>query len=262
VAALGLALALIAVFAFFVGTHLGQSIDENAFAGAAAWRGPLADAAAWMLDALPAIAVASGAVLMLGIAVVRRVGHQLLAAVAAAAAAMVSTQLLKYLLVRPNTGIADWLSNSLPSGHTTAAASAALAVFLVSSPRTRPTVAVLGSVFTVVAGSATLINQWHRPSDVIAAILVVCFWGCAAGFVLAGMPAARARGQRVVARLTPLALIAAVFAVIAVVGLVVTATAADAESHLFVAYVGSISAIAAVGLGCAWIGNRMFAWLR
>jgi PAP2 superfamily. len=261
--ALGLVVALAGLFAFFVGTYVGQSIDEHAFDGAANWQGPLAAVAGWMLDALPVIALGLGAVLVVVIVVVRRVWQQGLVAVVAALAALLSTQILKnFVLIRPQTGVADGLSNSLPSGHTTAAAAAALAVFLVASARTRPVVAVLGSLFTVLVGVATLIHQWHRPSDIIAAMIVACFWGCAAGFVLAGSPTARAASP-VRAGLPVLGVIAGLLAAVAVIGLGVTAAgAAEGFSHLFVAYVGSVASIGAVGFGLAWLGNRVFAWLR
>ena len=115
---------------------------------------------------------------------------------------------------------------------------------------------------TVLVGVATLIQQWHRPSDVIAAMIVVCFWGCAAGFVLAGMPAAVAHMPYRVS-LGVLGVVAALLAAIAVIGLGVTAAGtAEGFSFLLVAYVGAVSAIGAVGFGLAWLGNRMFAWLR
>jgi membrane-associated phospholipid phosphatase len=261
--ALGLVVALAALFAFFVGTYVGQSIDEHAFDGAANWQGPLTTATGWMLDALPAIALGLGAVLVVVIVVIRRAWRQGLVAAAAALAALGSTQILKNLiLVRPQTGVADGLSNSLPSGHTTAAAAAALAVFLVASARTRPVAVVLGSLFTVLVGVATLIHQWHRPSDVIAAMLVACFWGCAAGFVLVGIPTSHA-AHPCRTRLSTLGVIAALLSAVAVIGLGVTAAgAAEGFTHLFVAYMGSVASIGAVGFGLAWLGNGMFAWLR
>src|SRR6476660_4820664 len=58
-------------------------------------------------------------------------------------------------------------------GHTTLTASAAAAVFLMVSPRWRPLAGFLGGSFAVATGVSTLINQWHRPADVVAAFLVV-----------------------------------------------------------------------------------------
>lgn len=243
------------MFWFFVRTHLGQVIDEHAFEGAAAWRAPLASAATTVLDALPLASLLLGVVAVAVIVLVRRVWLQAIVAVTAAVAANVSTQVLKSLLFRPDTGVADGLANSLPSGHTTAAASAALAVFLVASPRTRPLAATVGALFAIAAGSATLINQWHRPSDVIAAMLVVAFWGCAAGFVLARRPAT----GEVSGGMLAVGVVAMVCGAVGLLGLVITAAgAATGSAHLFVGYAGGIGAIAGTGFGLAVGGNRLF----
>ena len=42
--------------------------------------------------------------------------------------------------------------------------------------RWRPVVAVAGAAYTGATGVSTLVGQWHRPSDVVAAILVVLAW--------------------------------------------------------------------------------------
>lgn len=262
--ALVLAGAVVAVFAFFVGTHFGQVIDEHAFDGAAVWRAPLARAASATLDALPAVVLVVGIVAVAIITLVRRVWVQAIVALAAVAGANLSTQVLKNVVFqRPETGVADGLANSLPSGHTTAAASIALAVFLISSPRARPFAAFFGALFAVATGAATLINQWHRPSDVIAALCIVAFWGCVAGFVLARRRSARAPAAGVPAGMLPVALAALGCAVVGLIGFAVTASGAvTGSTHLFVGYLGAIGAIAATGLALAVAGNRLFCWLR
>ena len=123
------------------------------------------------------------------IVLVRRNWPVFAVAVGAAVGANVSTQVLKYtILSRPEKGVDVGLANSLPSGHTAVAASAALArVPRSPSPRFRPLAAVIGSIFAIAAGASTLVEQWHRPSDVVAGMLVVAFWGCLAGLVLAAL---------------------------------------------------------------------------
>ncbi|EMY32170.1 PAP2 superfamily protein, partial [Arthrobacter crystallopoietes BAB-32] len=44
-----------------------------------------------------------------------------------------------------------------------------------------PFAAAAGGTYAVLAGAATLINGWHRPSDVVAAFLVAGFWALLAG---------------------------------------------------------------------------------
>ena len=85
-------------------------------------------------------------------------------AVAACIGANIATQVLKDLLpARPYRGVVTLELNSLPSGHTTLAASAAAAVFLMSSPRWRPLAGFVGGTFAIASGMSTLVNQWHRP---------------------------------------------------------------------------------------------------
>ncbi|HEU0256920.1 MAG TPA: phosphatase PAP2 family protein [Microbacteriaceae bacterium] len=263
VAALVIAAAFVAVYEFFVRTHAGQVVDERAFLGASLWRSGLVAPLDRILTVLPLVSFGGGAILVLLIAAVRRNGKVLVAAIAAALAANATTQLLKYaILDRPNMGIGPQLANSMPSGHTTAAATTALAVFLVSSPGLRPLVATLGAAFSTLIGAATLINQWHRPSDVIAALLVVAFWACAAGFALADSEEARAASPRRGPAL-PLLVGAASCAIVAGYGFRVTlVSTATPDAHLLTAYAGGIASIAAVALGLAWVGIIAFRWVR
>ena len=257
--ALGTTAAFLAVYFAFVQSYIGQVIDERAFAGADAWKGDLIDFAHTFLNTLPIAAVVVGAAIALVIVVVRRNWIVFAVAIGAAVGANVSTQVLKYaILSRPAKGVDVGLSNSLPSGHTAVAAAAAVVVFLVCSPRFRPLAAVIGSVFTIVAGASTLVEQWHRPSDVVAAMLVVAFWGCLAGLVLAALRLPPA-DPPVRTKLWPLLWIAAACAVCALVAIAVTyfSTQGGTE-HLFIAYAGGVAAIVTTGFLLAVIGNTLY----
>ncbi|MGH1524573.1 phosphatase PAP2 family protein [Leifsonia sp. L25] len=257
--ALGTVVMFIGIYLFFVQSYIGQVIDERSFAGAEKWKGDLIDFAHALLNALPVAAVVAGAIIALIIVLVRRNWLVFAVAVGAAIAANVSTQVLKYsILSRPEKGVDTGLANSLPSGHTSVAASAALLVFLVSSPRLRPLAAVVGSVFTIAAGASTLVEQWHRPSDVIAGMLVVAFWACIAGIVLAALRL-RPADPPVRSKLWALVWIAGATGIVATVALVVTYNSTqNGTEHLFVAYAGGVSAIATTGLLLAVIGNRLY----
>ncbi|WP_431245968.1 phosphatase PAP2 family protein [Leifsonia xyli] len=248
-----------AVYLVFVQSYIGQVIDERAFAGADAWKGDVIDFARGFLDALPAASVAIGALAALAIVLVRRNWLVFAVAVGAAVGANVSTQLLKYtILSRPQKGVDVGLANSLPSGHTAVAASAALVVFLLASPRYRPLAAVIGSVFTIAAGASTLVEQWHRPSDVVAGMLVVAFWGCLAGIVLSWLRLPGAEPP-VRSKLWPLVWVGAVCAAGSIIALLVTyfSTQSGTE-HLFIAYAGGVAAIVATGFVLAALGNRLY----
>lgn len=177
-------LSLVATYWLFVGTATGQYIDETALTEARAVRSN--GGARWeLLTDLPVFCAVVGAVIVLIIAAARRRWLAALIAVIAMAAANVSTQLIKSALERSDHGISEVDFNSLPSGHTTVAASAAAAVFLLSSPRWRPFVAFVGASFTVASGTSLLLNLWHRPADVIAALFVVGFYTALASWAIA-----------------------------------------------------------------------------
>jgi membrane-associated phospholipid phosphatase len=177
--------ALVGTYFFFVRTTTGQFIDESALVEAVEIHGAAGKAANRLLDWLPAVSVVIAAVVVLFVTIVRRRWAAAGIAVAACVGANLATQLLKDLVPdRPYRGIETLEFNSLPSGHTTLAASAAAAVFLVVSPRWRPLAGFLGGSFAVATGVSTLINQWHRPADVVAAFLVVSAFMLPAGWLI------------------------------------------------------------------------------
>ncbi|WP_285728244.1 phosphatase PAP2 family protein [Psychromicrobium xiongbiense] len=184
-AALASVASLVACYMFFVHTTTGQYIDESAWSQAAAFHQRLGTPITSFLDALPVGSLVVGGLTVLLISAVRRRWLAALVAVVSMVGADVTTQVIKALLPeRPDRGILTLDFNSLPSGHSTLAASAATAVFLVASPRWRPLIAFLGGSFSIVAGGSTLVNQWHRPADIVAAFLVVAAWGSAAGWFM------------------------------------------------------------------------------
>ena len=184
-ATLACAAALAATYLFFVRTTTGQFIDESALVEAVELSGTAGKAATKLLDWLPALSVLIASIVVVLVTVLRRRWAAAGIAVAACVGANLATQILKDLLpVRPYRGIETLELNSLPSGHTTMAASAAAAVFLMVSPRWRPLAGYLGGTFAVATGISTLINQWHRPADVVAAFLVVGTFMVPAGWLI------------------------------------------------------------------------------
>src|SRR5262249_49988326 len=98
------------------------------------------------------------------------------------AGANITTQVLKsYVFERPDL-LALGAPNSLPSGHTTVAASVALALAIIAPPVLRVPTAVAGTVGSLLVGAATIVAGWHRLSDVAAALMVSAAW---AGLVVA-----------------------------------------------------------------------------
>ncbi|MDJ0355085.1 phosphatase PAP2 family protein [Paenarthrobacter sp. PH39-S1] len=178
-------LGIVGTYLFYIRTTTGQYIDESALDEAARAQAVIGTPSATFLDALPAISVVIAAVVVVVVMFARRRWLSAGIAVTAMVAANLCTQLIKSSLPdRPDRGVVTLDLNSLPSGHSTLAASAAAAVFLVVSPSWRPAVGFFGGSYAVFAGVATLINQWHRPADVITAFLVVAFWTVLAGLAI------------------------------------------------------------------------------
>jgi membrane-associated phospholipid phosphatase len=255
------ALAFAGLYLFFVRDGTGQAIDQLAFNGAENGNTGMS-LTHRLLDLIPSVMVAVGAVVSIVVALVRRAWLALIVAASAALAAVITTQLLKHVfLTRPDLGVDGYLANSFPSGHTTVAAASALLVFLVASPHTRWLAGIIGAGFAVAAGVSTLVSLWHRPSDVIAALLVVAFWGCLGGAVLtrsggrqrtAHSPAPARVGLRLQSWIAVLAAI--VTAVAAGIG----ATGAFGTAAAPLAYLGAVTAIVAVGFALAISATRLF----
>lgn len=106
-------------------------------------------------------------------------------AMAIIAGANVTTQVLKHrVLERPDFGFGTY--PSLPSGHTTVVVAATAALVLVAPAIWRATVACVGSFASTMTALSTIPPDWHRPSDVIAACLVVLGWTAFVGLVVGG----------------------------------------------------------------------------
>ncbi|WP_222851663.1 phosphatase PAP2 family protein [Phytoactinopolyspora mesophila] len=163
---------------YFVNTRTGQRLDNVAFRGAEIGQSTLWNAAEPVLDvvSVPFIVVVLGAAAL--IAVIRRRWLLALEVAVLVGGANVTTQALKHVILdRPDLAdTAGAVSNSLPSGHTTVAASVAAALVLVVPRPARPLVAILAATYAATTGVATMIGQWHRPSDVVAAMTVVMAW--------------------------------------------------------------------------------------
>lgn len=127
------------------------------------------------LVSLPALAVMSVVVAIIAIA--RRRLALAWRALLVVGAANVTAQLLKEILNRPELGVGVHLDNSYPSGHVTYAAAIAFALVMVAPHRFRSALAVFGWAWTSLMSLMVISQGWHRLSDVLAALLLVAFWG-------------------------------------------------------------------------------------
>ncbi|EWM68848.1 MULTISPECIES: phosphatase PAP2 family protein [Micromonospora] len=179
--------AFVLVWRFAVHTELGQWLDTVALTGNQIGQDRIDGPVDTLLNAMSVVSLLAATAVIGFIALIR--GRKALAVTATLliAGANVTTQLLKHFLVRPDFGIDPERAaagNSLPSGHTSVAASVAVALILVLPRKLRAAGAFLGAGYAAAAGVATLSAGWHRPSDAVAAYLVVGAWAAVAGLVL------------------------------------------------------------------------------
>ena len=175
--------ATLGLWGLFVFTHTGQALDAMALEGSEIGSHYVSAHARRLLSvvSMPAAVVLVVTILVIGL--LRRSHRRAVWAVVAVVGANLTTQILKYqFLWRPDFNITErWdNANTLPSGHTTMAASAAVALILLSGRRWRPLSAWAGGLFTIAMGYSTLVCQWHRPSDVMTAVLLSVAWGALA----------------------------------------------------------------------------------
>jgi membrane-associated phospholipid phosphatase len=181
--ACAIAIAPLAVAAYSFGWF--QRIDLRIFVHLRRVAGPFNTLASALVNLgdLVALLVLLAAVVALGLKLGRR--REVVAAAAVVAGANLTTQLLKTTLEHARHrafehGIELPWPNSFPSGHTTAAASIAVALLLVVPARHRLVAATAGAALTAAVGFSVVILGWHYPSDVLGGLLVVGAWGFAA----------------------------------------------------------------------------------
>lgn len=193
--ACAVALGLLTLLA--LGFAAGRHIDVRLFFRLAEHHpsgGTPADAIAGLADPLPMLGMLAVAC---AVAFLRGRSRDAAAAVAVVAGANLTTQLLKILLAHPRVKTAiggnPFEPNTFPSGHTTAAASIAVAYAFVVPARLRELTLTVGAAFALAVGCSVIVIGWHYPSDVFAGFLVAAGWGFA---VLAAMRALGPRSSR------------------------------------------------------------------
>ncbi|GIG23541.1 hypothetical protein Cch01nite_42650 [Cellulomonas chitinilytica] len=227
------------LWSVFVNTRAGQLVETAALDGAEYGQTQLWKVAERVLDVVSVGFIAAVLIAAMLIAVLRRRWELAVQVAVLMVGANLTTRFLKLeVFDRPELGGHGQYGNTLPSGHTTAAASVSAALLLVVPPRVRPWAALIGAGYTTLTGVSTLIGQWHRPSDVVAAILVVLGWTALTCAMIALRPArgtgtATGAVRRVDAGEAPPtpAAMRGVIAVLVVVGVGAGASAAVALSH-------------------------------
>ncbi|MDR7273830.1 phosphatase PAP2 family protein [Catenuloplanes atrovinosus] len=179
--------ALLAVYRVFVQTRTGQAVDTISLTANQIGRDELEGPVTLVLNAMSVVSLALVTALVFFIAAIRRRYLLAVVAIVIIVGANVTTQLLKLRGLRPDYGIDPdrvTVGNTLPSGHTTIAASVAIAFILVLPRALSGPGTIAVAVWSAFAGVATLAAGWHRPSDAVAAFLVAGVWASAACLLL------------------------------------------------------------------------------
>jgi len=172
---------------FFVQTVHGQRIDWIALTGNEIGQRTVEGPINTALNTISVVSLVIATVVVVFIAAIRRRIAVAVVSVLLIVGANVTSELLKMTLARPSLGVDTARAaagNSLPSGHTTVAASVAVALVLALPTRVRGVGALIGTVVTAFVGVATLSAGWHRPSDAVASVLLVGAWASVAGLLL------------------------------------------------------------------------------
>jgi membrane-associated phospholipid phosphatase len=196
-AALACALGLVAAAVFGLYSDAGHARDVAMLHGFSALDQSRLNSAIRLLAQVPdPLPYAFIGLVCIGVALWRRRPYRAVAVGILLVATGVTTQALKHLMAEPR--FADWLgrwgqieSASWPSGHSTAAMTLALCAVLVSPPAVRAVSALIGGVFAIGVGYATLALAWHYPSDVVGGFFVAGLWVSLAIAVLQRIEPAR-----------------------------------------------------------------------
>lgn len=164
---------------------IGAGIDEEGFGRVTRRYEPtLYHAMHRFLGGIGAFTLSVIAISVLLVALRRRQPVLAVAAIAVVLGSNITTQALKVLTERRIVGDPWDQSTAFPSGHATMVLSLAVAATLVVPPRWRWTATVVGGLFATLVSGALLAVNWHRPSEIVGAYLVVSAW---AGAAIAGV---------------------------------------------------------------------------
>lgn len=182
-------------FKLAVNTVGGQIVDQQLMVDAAAFSADLPTVSAAFLSLVTPILMVGGVFVVLIIAL-RDSPIALALRVAAVTLGPIATAwALKRSLKRPDLdGVV--MHNSFPSGTLTTIAALVCAIVFVTPPRWRVIVAINGALISIGTAVSVVVLKWHRPSDVIGALLLV---GCYTLAVSAFPLHAKVPPQRVLA---------------------------------------------------------------
>jgi len=164
------AIGFVAVYLICVRTAAGQRVDESAMIAMSAtisshrW-------AVLLLLWVSELSVLVAAVALVAVTAALRGGRVALCSALTVGSVVVAAQLLKEFLSRPSL-LTEAIANSFPSGHVAGVAGLVAAVVIALPPRLRRLAVGLLMPAVFLTGLATVVLEWHRPSDVVGSMLL------------------------------------------------------------------------------------------
>jgi membrane-associated phospholipid phosphatase len=251
IAAILSAFLLVGLAAVFVGTRPGQRLDDAALSGRVVQHPRTAERSDRLLRTISVGSLAFFGAAIMAVALARGRWHLALGVGAVILGSNVTTQVFKALVHRPELVSNPLISfNTLPSGHSTVAASLAAALVLVVPVRLRPLAATLGGLYAGGIAAMTLAAGWHRPSDAVSAFAVVGIWTFGVSAVLV---AVRGTGEPRAPEGLPGLVVGAVLVLVLAFGVITLSTTISSAEGLHIvriglAYVVALGSIVAVAV--------------
>jgi membrane-associated phospholipid phosphatase len=248
-----------ALYRVFIRTSLGQVVDTASMRGGDVQHPKVVEVLSRTLNGTTLASVVLVCLVAAAVGVLRKRIDLAVGSALMVIGANASTQFLKTRIARPD--LDDFPApNSFPSGHTAAAASVAFALILVLPYAVRAMVTLIGSGYVTVIAIATVWAEWHRPSDTVAALLIVLAWGALATFGIRlwrlRVPGSAERASRLATM--PLLAATAVTGTVGLLGLAAVVVServtTDFVSGRFTFLTGSVCIMAAVaGTFLIWV---------
>ena len=258
-AAILCAFVLVGFAAVFVGTRPGQRLDNAALSGRVVQHPRTAERSDRLLRTISVGSLAFFGGAIMAVALARGRSHLAVGAVAIIAGANVTTEVFKRLVHRPDLVPNALISfNTLPSGHSTVAASLAAALVLVVPVRLRPVAATFGGLYAGGIAAMTLAAGWHRPSDAVSAFAVVGIWTFGVSAVLV---ARRGTGTARAPEGLPTLLIGAVLVLTLAFGVITVSTTIDSADGLHIVRIGLayvVALLSIVAVAVAFMLSEVF----
>lgn len=169
------ALTLMLLIAGAIHTPAGQRNDQAAMTTITEIApDSLTSAVNLVMSGTPEATVSVVLLSMLGALKHRRAGTSLIIGSTFVVSAGTSYLLKTVVIHRPNLlPELAWYTNSLPPGHATLAIAAACAIAAAMPRRMRGIGVAIAATLTLIVTVGVTVSAWHRPSDVLAAALIV-----------------------------------------------------------------------------------------